>query len=120
MRTISTAQDPPAFPWCRLSFVLPFGWWEAGGTDMTPSRNLDRITRYQWFESTSLQRRVRCKPDLGVIGSHCVGLDMLIGWLRSEGISVKALNVGSTSGLAAAAEGECDIAAIHLKDLETG
>ena len=45
---------------------------------------------------------------------------MLIGWLRSEGISVKALNVGSTSGLAAAAEGECDIAAIHLKDLETG
>ena len=58
--------------------------------------------------------------DLVVIGSHCVGLDMLIGWLRSEGISVKALNVGSTSGLVAATEGECDIAAIHLKDLETG
>jgi hypothetical protein len=30
---------------------------------MRRSRNLDRITRYQWFESTSLQRRVRCEPD---------------------------------------------------------
>jgi putative molybdopterin biosynthesis protein len=58
--------------------------------------------------------------DLVVIGSHCVGLDMLIGRLQSEGISVKALNVGSTGGLAAAKEGECDIAAIHLMDPETG
>ena len=45
---------------------------------------------------------------------------MLIGRLQSEGISVKALNVGSTGGLAAAKRGECDIAAIHLMDPETG
>ena len=45
---------------------------------------------------------------------------MLIGGLQSEGISVKALNVGSTGGLAAAKRGECDIAAIHLMDPETG
>src|SRR5215469_7446511 len=32
--------------------------------------------------------------DLVVIGSHCVGLDVLIGRLQSEGISVKSLNVG--------------------------
>jgi putative molybdopterin biosynthesis protein len=58
--------------------------------------------------------------DLVIIGSHCVGLDVLIGRLQSEGISVKTLNVGSTGGLAAAKRGECDIAAIHLMDPETG
>jgi putative molybdopterin biosynthesis protein len=58
--------------------------------------------------------------DLVIIGSHCVGLDVLIDRLQSEGISVKALNVGSTGGLAASKRGECDIAAIHLMDPETG
>jgi putative molybdopterin biosynthesis protein len=58
--------------------------------------------------------------DLVVIGSHCVGLDVLIGRLQSEGITVKALNVGSTGGLAAAKRGECDIAPIHLMDPESG
>jgi len=58
--------------------------------------------------------------DLTIIGSHCVGVEVLIDRLQSEGISVKALNVGSTGGLAAAKRGECDIAAIHLMDPETG
>ncbi len=58
--------------------------------------------------------------DLVIIGSHCVGLDVLIGRLQAEGITVKALNVGSTGGLAAAKRGECDVAAIHLMDPETG
>jgi putative molybdopterin biosynthesis protein len=61
------------------------------------------------------------KPaDLVVIGSHCVGLDLLIGRLMLEGVSVKALNVGSTGGLAAARRGECDIAGVHLMDAATG
>ncbi len=58
--------------------------------------------------------------DIVMIGSHCVGLDILIDRLQAEGISVKALNVGSTGGLTAAKRGECDIAAIHLMDPETG
>ena len=58
--------------------------------------------------------------DLVIIGSHCVGLDILIDRLHAEGIAVKALNVGSMGGLAAAKRGECDIAAIHLMDPETG
>ena len=58
--------------------------------------------------------------DLVVIGSHCVGLDLLIGRLQSGGVSVKALNVGSTGGLAAAKRGECDIAPIHLLDPQSG
>ena len=58
--------------------------------------------------------------DLVVIGSHCVGLDVLIGRLQADGVSVKALNVGSTGGLAAAKRGECDIAPIHLLDPQSG
>jgi putative molybdopterin biosynthesis protein len=58
--------------------------------------------------------------DLMVIGSHCVGLDLIADRLHGEGISVRLLNIGSTGGLAAAKRGECDIAPIHLMDPETG
>jgi len=44
--------------------------------------------------------------DLVIIGSHCVGLDILIDRLHAEGIAVKALNIGSMGGLAAAKRGE--------------
>jgi putative molybdopterin biosynthesis protein len=58
--------------------------------------------------------------DLMVIGSHCVGLDVLIGRLAREGLTAKVLSVGSTAGLAAAKRGECDIAGVHLMDPATG
>ncbi|MGC2211062.1 MAG: molybdopterin biosynthesis protein [Candidatus Korobacteraceae bacterium] len=58
--------------------------------------------------------------DLVIIGSHCAGLDVLIGKLIAEGLTVRALNLGSTGGLAAAKRGECDIAGIHLMDPTTG
>ena len=58
--------------------------------------------------------------DLVIIGSHCVGLDRLIGLLEAEGLRVKSLAVGSSGGLAAAKRGECDLAGIHLVDPETG
>jgi putative molybdopterin biosynthesis protein len=44
----------------------------------------------------------------------------LISRLQEEDISVKALNVGSMGGLAAARRGECDLAPIHLMDVDTG
>jgi putative molybdopterin biosynthesis protein len=59
-------------------------------------------------------------PDLVVIGSQCVGLDLLIGLLEEDGLRVKTLAVGSSAGLAAAARGECDLAGIHLMDPATG
>jgi putative molybdopterin biosynthesis protein len=58
--------------------------------------------------------------DLVIIGSHCVGLDLLVGKLIRHGIRAKSLHVGSTGGLAAAKRGECDIAGIHLLDPKTG
>ncbi len=57
--------------------------------------------------------------DLVVIGSHCVGLDFLLGRLQERGIRAKFLAVGSTGGLAAARRGECDLAGIHLLDPQT-
>jgi putative molybdopterin biosynthesis protein len=58
--------------------------------------------------------------DLVVIGSHCIGLDYLLGELQRRGVLTKFLAVGSTAGLEAAKRGECDIASIHLLDLKTG
>src|SRR5262249_46360534 len=58
--------------------------------------------------------------DLMVIGSHCVGLDMIADRLHGEGISVRVLNIGSTGGLAAAKRGECGIPSIQLMDPGTG
>jgi putative molybdopterin biosynthesis protein len=57
--------------------------------------------------------------DLVVIGSHCIGLDYLLGALQQRGVQSKFLAVGSTAGLDAAKRGECDIAGIHLLDPKT-
>lgn len=66
-----------------------------------------------------LEDRVRI-PDLVVIGSHCVGLDHLLGLLAADGYRIKAIPVGSTAGLAALGRGEGDIAGTHLLDAGTG
>ena len=58
--------------------------------------------------------------DLVVIGSHCVGLDFLLGELQRRGIRTKFLAVGSTAGLDAVRRGECDVASMHLLDVKTG
>ena len=53
-------------------------------------------------------------PDLIIIGSHCVGLDLLIGELQKRGIFSKFIAVGSMGGVLAAQRGECDLAGTHL------
>ena len=55
-----------------------------------------------------------------IIGSHCVGLDLLVGELIRSGVRAKSLYVGSMGGLAAAKRGECDLAGVHLMDPATG
>src|SRR5262249_4348635 len=57
--------------------------------------------------------------DLVVIGSHCVGLDFLLGRLQEQGYRSKFLAVGSSGGLAAARRGECDLAGVPLPDPRT-
>ncbi len=57
--------------------------------------------------------------DLVLIGSHCVGLDLLLGEMHQRGFSTKSLFVGSQGGLAAVKRGECDVAGVHLLDPKT-
>ncbi len=58
--------------------------------------------------------------DLVSIGSHCLGLDALLGRLQQEGLQTKFIAVGSQGGLRAAARGECHLAGVHLLDPVTG
>ncbi|MCE9634476.1 MAG: molybdopterin biosynthesis protein [Planctomycetes bacterium] len=66
-----------------------------------------------------LGRGVR-PADLVSIGSHCVGLDRLLGLVAARGFVVKAISVGSQGGLNALARGEGDVAGTHLLDAATG
>ncbi len=70
--------------------------------------------------SVTLIGAERRAPDLVVIGSHCVGLDILASALSRRGYGVKLFAVGSQAGLAAAERGECDLAPIHLLEPATG
>lgn len=53
-------------------------------------------------------------PDLVVMGSHDIALDVVLGALAERGLSARTLAVGSLGGVAAARRGECDIAPVHL------
>lgn len=59
-------------------------------------------------------------PDLTVAGSHCIGLDMIVGRLAGRGVRARTIWIGSAGGLAALRRRECDLATLHLLDLKTG
>lgn len=59
-------------------------------------------------------------PDLAILGSHCIGLDAVVGHLSDRGISARIIALGSLGGLAALRRGECDLAPIHLLDPKSG
>ena len=59
-------------------------------------------------------------PDLVVMGSHCVALDVVLGALADRGFTARTIAVGSQGGVAAAERGECDFAPTHLVDPATG
>ena len=66
---------------------------------------------------------LRLKPaDLMIIGSHCIGIDVLLEVMRRRGFGFrcKVVNTGSSGGLAAIRRGEADIAGTHLLDEKTG
>jgi putative molybdopterin biosynthesis protein len=59
-------------------------------------------------------------PDLVVMGSHDIALDVVIGTLAAQRLTARVLAVGSQGGVAAARRGECDIAPVHLIDPQSG
>jgi putative molybdopterin biosynthesis protein len=70
--------------------------------------------------AVTLLGRGLAPADLVVIGSHCVGLDLLLSEMHRRGWRTKFLAVGSSAGLEAARRGQCDVAGIHLIDPATG
>jgi len=60
--------------------------------------------------------------DLILIGSHCIGVDILLECVRrtSPGFEAKIINVGSIGGLNAIKRREADVAGIHLLDEASG
>ncbi len=59
-------------------------------------------------------------PDLVIMGSHDVALDVVVGALNERGFATRVLAVGSLGGVAAASRGECDVAPVHLIDPASG
>jgi putative molybdopterin biosynthesis protein len=55
-------------------------------------------------------------PDLVIMGSHCVALDVVLGALAGQGFSARSIAVGSLGGVATAERRECDLAPVHLLD----
>ena len=66
-----------------------------------------------------IRRPIRL-PEFTIIGSDCVGLDILVGLMRKEkSFTYEIVRVGSSGGLSAIMLGEADVAGIHLLDEET-
>jgi putative molybdopterin biosynthesis protein len=59
-------------------------------------------------------------PDLVIMGSHDVALDVVVGALAERGFGARTIAVGSLGGVNAATRGECDVAPVHLVDPATG
>jgi putative molybdopterin biosynthesis protein len=81
--------------------------------------NVEYVEAGQEVEVTLLGRDL-APADVVVVGSHCVGLDLLVARLAASGLTAKVIATGSRGGLEAARFGACDAAPIHLFDAATG
>ena len=109
-----------------LLAAYPMGQGSGSVTTFSRADGFTTIDRHQEIVPAGtrvtvqlLGRELRL-ADLVVIGSHCIGLDYLLGELHRLGIRSKFLAVGSLAGLEAADRGECDVAGVHLLDPHTG
>ncbi len=59
-------------------------------------------------------------PDVVIMGSHDVALDVVVGALAERGFSARTIAIGSQGGVSAAMQGQCDVAPVHLVDPATG
>jgi putative molybdopterin biosynthesis protein len=123
----ASSSSAPSAPLRETSFIAyPMGKGSGSVTTFSRADGFVIIPRQREYleagdtvEVHLLSQGLR-PADLVVIGSHCVGLDYLLGRLHEQGIRGKFLAVGSTGGLSAARRGECDLAGVHLLDPQTG
>jgi molybdenum cofactor synthesis domain-containing protein len=113
-------------PTDRLPIALPIGKGSGSVTAFCRADGFIAVPRQQ--ERLDAGERVLVErsgpggraPDLLVIGSHCIGLELIADRLHAAGLRVQLIAQGSQGGLAAAARGHCDIAPIHLLDPSSG
>ena len=123
---IPTAESRIPNPESRVLAAYPMGQGSGSVTTFSRADGFTTIGRHEeivpagTMVSVQLLGRELQLADLVVIGSHCIGLDYLLGELQNAGVRSKFIAVGSLAGLEAAKRGECDIAGIHLLDKETG
>ncbi len=102
--------------------AYPMGQGSGSVTTFSRADGFATITRHQEIVEAGAVIDVQLLggelhlADLVVIGSHCIGLDYLLGRIQRQGLRSKFLAVGSSAGLDAARRGECDLAGVHLLD----
>ncbi len=94
-------------------------WSHADGYFVIPQR-VEQLDAGETVEIFALAGERARRVDLTVIGSHCVGVDVVLARLRDRGFTGRLIAVGSEAGLAAARRGECDLAGAHLFDPASG
>ncbi len=77
------------------------------------------IEKGETVDVTLLGRDVH-PADLVIVGSHCMGLDLVLTHLADAGYDAKVLTTGSRGGIEAAASGACDVAPVHMLDEASG
>jgi putative molybdopterin biosynthesis protein len=112
---VAGEQGPVAFPSGKgsgavTSFSQADGFLEIDALAAT----LDAGTRAR----VTLIGEATALPDLVIMGSHDVALDIVLGAL--SGFTARSIAVGSQGGVTAAQRGECDLAPVHLVDANTG
>jgi len=60
-------------------------------------------------------------PDLFIIGSHCLGLDLILSLMirRNPNLKFRVVNTGSYGGLMSVLRDEADLAGMHILDEKT-
>ena len=114
---VASEQGPVAFPTAKgsgsvTSFSQADGFIEIDAL----ASALDAGTR----ASVTLIGQAAAMPDLVVMGSNDIALDIVVGKLAEQGTTSRVIAVGSLGGVAAAERGECDLAPVHLIDPASG
>lgn len=110
----------------ELPLAFPMGKGSGSVTTFSGADGFVTIDRHQEMIEADCEvvvsklGRDLAMADLVVVGSHCIGVDYLLGSLQRRGYTAKSMVVGSTAGLAAVAARQADLAGIHLLDPATG
>jgi putative molybdopterin biosynthesis protein len=114
---VSGDDGPIAFPTGKGSGAVTAFSQADGFLSIDPlATELDADTK---ADVTLIGEAVRA-PDLVIMGSHDIALDVVVGALAERSFRARTIAVGSLGGVAAASRGECDVAPVHLVDPATG